>query len=220
MSLEFAKRFIWRGVDCSPLSFKELAAAKASFSSMVAFIAKFKISFATMLTITGKGYRARGGLEQPFMKLSGRIRKALVSLFAPRHPYFISVPMWLEMVSLKRTRPLKHWDLIGWALASRWIQSYESKFSRIEKSLREFDGVTGESGLGVTDMEFFDVSTLVKLSHSKSALQKDSRAISMMAMVLYYESFRVLKQRVHDLKDEWKSIQEFLNFHGPKGNIH
>jgi hypothetical protein len=202
MSLEFAKRFIWRGVDCSPLSFKELAAAKASFSSMVAFVAKFRISFATMLSITGKGYRALGGLEKPFMKQSSRIRKALVTLFAPRHRYFVSIPSFLEMISLKRTRPLKHWDLIGWGLAQKWIQSYSAKFERIEKSLSLFDGVTGETGLGLTDMEFFDIETLVKLSHAKKALQRDSRAISMMAMVLYFESFRILRKRVQDLKDE------------------
>jgi len=80
--------------------------------------------------------------------------------------------------------------------------------------------VTGETGLGLTDMEFFDVGTLTKLDVSRDALKKDARAISMMAMVLYYDSFRILKKRISDAKDEWLSMKEFIEFHGPQGQVH
>lgn len=65
-SLEFAKRFVWRGVDCSPVSFKELAAAKSSFTSLEAFMVKFRLSLSTLFRIQGKGYKVIGGLERDF----------------------------------------------------------------------------------------------------------------------------------------------------------
>jgi len=220
MTLEFAKRFIWRGVDCSPVSFKELAAAKASFSSMEAFMVKFRISLATLFSISGKGYKVLGGLHRPFKKLSTRVRKALVTFFSPGHLLYESVPHWVAMESLVKARRITHWDLVGWEFAMVWVKSYQDKFSRIEKSLSEFDGVIGETGLGLTDPEWFDPSTVVSLSHAKSALKADSRAISMMSMVMYYDSLRALKERVANAKDEWDSIKEFLYFHGPKAGIH
>lgn len=93
------------------------------------------------------------------------------------------------------------------------------KIRSLENLLKSYDSVIGETGLGLTDMEFFDINSVASAAGSEF-LKGNARAISMMSMELYYHSFMVLKQRLETIKDEYLSIKEFLEFHGPKAGIH
>ena len=71
--LEFAKRFIVRGKDVSPVPVKELVAALLSFESSTTFILKYGLRPASLASLAGWGYRVRGRLSGEFSQLPPRL---------------------------------------------------------------------------------------------------------------------------------------------------
>ena len=51
--LEFAKRFVRQGVDCSPVPFKEVVAALHAFEQSVEFIRKYELGMAAITRVVG-----------------------------------------------------------------------------------------------------------------------------------------------------------------------
>lgn len=52
-ALEFAKRFWLKGVDCSPVPFKEMVAALHSFESSTEFIRKYNLGLGSITSFVG-----------------------------------------------------------------------------------------------------------------------------------------------------------------------
>jgi hypothetical protein len=51
--LEFAKRFIVQGVDCSPVPFKEMVAALSAFEQSTEFVRKYALGSAAIAAFVG-----------------------------------------------------------------------------------------------------------------------------------------------------------------------
>lgn len=55
--LEFAKKTLIMGYDCSPIPFKEQSAAHQNFSQLRGFCLKYSVSFSKALKFLGYGYK-------------------------------------------------------------------------------------------------------------------------------------------------------------------
>lgn len=82
-AMEFAKRTIVNGVDCSPIAFKEYFAATRSIGAWNALRRKTDLSVATALQAIGAGWQVRSWLNKPLGKLSARIRLLILSANVP-----------------------------------------------------------------------------------------------------------------------------------------
>lgn len=71
--LEFAKRYLVQGVDCSPVPFKEMVAAIRSFDHSTEFVRKYELSPKAIANFLGYGYRVKGHLVATFDKLPSRL---------------------------------------------------------------------------------------------------------------------------------------------------
>jgi len=65
LSAEFAKRFVWLGVDCSPISFSELAVARRSLGSALELRRRHGVSNSAFYRVLGVGPFALTRMEQP-----------------------------------------------------------------------------------------------------------------------------------------------------------
>lgn len=78
LSLEFAKRFIYKGTDVSPLSLKEFDVALRSLPNLLGFIRRAAtlapISYSDVLRSCGFGYRVLGRIANPLEQISTRSR--------------------------------------------------------------------------------------------------------------------------------------------------
>jgi hypothetical protein len=65
-TFEYAKRFIAKGVDCTPLPLREAAAASSSLDALLLLLNKFRRDWrpADVLAFLGKGYKVRGSLSK------------------------------------------------------------------------------------------------------------------------------------------------------------
>jgi hypothetical protein len=79
-ALEFAKRTVFRGVDVSPIPFKEVAAASSSIPATLDLAAKYSLSFPALLGAYGYGFRVLGSLSKPITSLNSRVRNLLLQL--------------------------------------------------------------------------------------------------------------------------------------------
>jgi hypothetical protein len=82
-ALEFAKRTIVRGVDVSPVSFKEFYSATRSLGAFQQLRKKTNISLAEALQALGAGWQVRSWLNKPLGKLSARVRLIILSANIP-----------------------------------------------------------------------------------------------------------------------------------------
>jgi hypothetical protein len=85
-SFEFAKRFYARGVNLSPISFKELDLAGASLEGAILLYSKFAgegARIAPLIRFRGYGYRTLGSLTKRLEVLPRHLRFLLVFLSMP-----------------------------------------------------------------------------------------------------------------------------------------
>lgn len=82
--MEFAKRYIVDGFDCSPLAFKEVIATKTTNALGGEFMKKNSLSFVSYVKFLGYGYKVLGGIEKPILSLNRRIAALLVYLTKPQ----------------------------------------------------------------------------------------------------------------------------------------
>lgn len=72
-TLEFAKRFFYKGQDASPLSFLELAVSRLTLPGMAELALKWDLSYASVLSVLGYGYKVKGAMNQSYDRLTGRL---------------------------------------------------------------------------------------------------------------------------------------------------
>jgi hypothetical protein len=82
-ALEFAKKFFVNGVDCSPVALKEVAAAISNPTFGLAFMKKFNLRFASMLSVLGFGYRVKARVSGYLGSLPSRVRSLGISYYSP-----------------------------------------------------------------------------------------------------------------------------------------
>lgn len=82
-TMEFAKKTIVNGVDCSPIAFKELYAATRNIGAFNELRVKTKISFPASLQALGVGWKVRSWLNKPLGKLPARIRLLILAANLP-----------------------------------------------------------------------------------------------------------------------------------------
>jgi len=85
-SFEFAKRFVSRGVNLSPVSFKELDVASSSLEAMIMLLSKFQgdqVRIASFARFRGYGYRVLSTLSKPLALLPRHLKLLMVFLAMP-----------------------------------------------------------------------------------------------------------------------------------------
>lgn len=103
-SFEFAKRYVCRLQDCSPLPMKEAVAALGSPDALLQLLHTFEVPItpARVLAYLGKGYRVRGGLMKKLRHQSQFASQILLFLARPgvSEYSFRSWSQWIGMVRL------------------------------------------------------------------------------------------------------------------------
>ena len=98
--MEFASRFIWKGIDLSPVSFKLLVAARASTSQLPAFYDRIRGPY---FRVVGAGYRVLGRVGLGYANLSKLPKRWFRLWLLIHHPRSnIGLP-WLFWLSAGRT---------------------------------------------------------------------------------------------------------------------
>lgn len=86
-SLEFAKRFIWKGQDASPVSLLEYAVSQGNLTALVELVRKLDrnipLRLSSVLRAYGFGYRVFATVMHPLHCLKGRIQGLLIQLSIP-----------------------------------------------------------------------------------------------------------------------------------------
>jgi len=106
-SFEFAKRFISRGVNLSPVSFRELDVASSSLEAMIMLLSKFQgeqVRIASFARFRGYGYRTLSALSKPLAIMPRHLKLLIVFLSMPgiSSVSFTSWVDWVSMTSLNR----------------------------------------------------------------------------------------------------------------------
>lgn len=86
-TMEFAKRFIVLGVDCSMFPIKEYIAAINTLGVLLEVVRKYSLSVASTLSLLGYGYRAKANLSLPFSRMGQRCKRLILALFSPGGVY-------------------------------------------------------------------------------------------------------------------------------------
>jgi len=91
-SFEFAKRMVLRGVDVTPLSFREFAVSNRSLTCMMELVSRCAslgpIRLASVLRSLGFGYRSTARLTQKLESIPGRkLRNTILALLHPASPF-------------------------------------------------------------------------------------------------------------------------------------
>lgn len=114
-TFEYAKRFVSKGVDCTPLPLREAAAASSSLDALLLLLNKFRRDWrpADVLAFLGKGYKVRGSLSKALRRQSRVVARTLVFLAQPRMSQisFVSWYQWFGMVGINSSRVLPLADL-------------------------------------------------------------------------------------------------------------
>lgn len=78
-SYEFAKRFIYKSLDVSPLAFKEIGALGENLTSIGNFLTRWKLPDKIALIIGGAGYRMLGSFrDKSILRLGPKFRAILL----------------------------------------------------------------------------------------------------------------------------------------------
>jgi len=82
-ALEFAKRFIVKGVNLSPVPLRELWAGLGSLQAAFELARKYTLSVTSLASVLGFGYKAVGSMTSPLSRLGSRLRNLLILSRAP-----------------------------------------------------------------------------------------------------------------------------------------
>nr|WAY16590.1 putative RNA-dependent RNA polymerase [Rhizoctonia solani mitovirus 113] len=86
LAFEFAKRTVVRGVDVSPVTFKEYYSATRSIGAFLQLMKRTQTPFARALQALGVGWKVRSWLNKPIGKLSARLRLLILAANVPKTP--------------------------------------------------------------------------------------------------------------------------------------
>ena len=166
-TFEYAKRFIAKGVDCTPLPLREAAAAISSLDALLLLVNKFRRDWrpADVLAFLGKGYKVRGSLSKTLRRQSRVVARVLVFLAQPKVSSisFASWYQWFGMVGINSSRVLPLADLEtklnflldyytdhAYSEHARWMRP--TNYGMLE-FIPPLEPAGPGSGLGVTDNE-------------------------------------------------------------------
>lgn len=103
-SLEFAKRYYYKKVDCSAIPLKEVYAGTISVSATVELMRKYKRTIAQILAFNHFGYKALSRIPTSFNKMSSRMRAIVLSSLIPRTLTVSNLSEFLSKTSLFKSR--------------------------------------------------------------------------------------------------------------------
>lgn len=128
LTLEFAKRFYYKGMDVSPISIKEFQVACSNASILAELVSKISIfrevRLADIMKSMGWGYRAIGSLSKTLDSLSLRVRRLMVLLRSPGNGPF-SLKFHYDWITLHT------WDLWGFKVFKSYKPIYQSLSDKI-----------------------------------------------------------------------------------------
>jgi len=140
-SFEFAKRFIFKGIDVSPLAFKEFDVATRHLPSLINLVKRLgnpKMRLSQVLAALGFGYRVLGNLGAKLNKLGNRASGAIIALRNPNSLLGIGGwEDWLQMVTAYAVKPFRA------DISARVTQSLDDRYN--ELVLRLLQGVVPEA---------------------------------------------------------------------------
>lgn len=141
--LEFAKKFIVDGDNCSMFSFKEFVAGRQSYSDFAQTIEKYNLSPSTIADLAGYGYKSRGGVDRKFEKLPRRLRSLFIALTSPGSPWSRGLIPWIASESLVSVEMRANWLAVLYELLPRRQNQLTDKLERLINRWRSFAAVLG-----------------------------------------------------------------------------
>jgi len=111
-ALEFAKRFITRFGNCSPISIGEILVSDRNFACLANLPRKRKIRLADLFSIMGYKFKTIGSLEKSFSNLPKKARNMMIVSLSPWGTYpSSSLFEWIHLDGLNRVSKKERKDL-------------------------------------------------------------------------------------------------------------
>lgn len=138
-SMEYASRFVYRGRDCSPISFRLLAAAREALGAMPSFFIRVEefrtTSFAELLRLRGAGYRILPLASLPYSRVCRFPKRWMRLYLAYHHPHGrhpLPWQWWLSAGRRKLVPPealgVLHYQLLeNWFSQPEWVMEDQDK---------------------------------------------------------------------------------------------
>jgi hypothetical protein len=106
-SFEFAKRFVHKGVDVSPVSWRELFVSYVDVSVLLTLVSKHRPRVSSVLAIMGHGYKAISRMTAHFSEMSRSEALLLLWLSRPDSTYsaFTSWTQWMLSIGFNSFKP-------------------------------------------------------------------------------------------------------------------
>jgi len=106
-SFEFAKRFVHKGIDVSPVSWRELFVSYVDVSVLLALVSKHRPRVSTVLAMMGHGYKAISRMTAHFSEMSRSEAMLLMWLSRPGSTYsaFSSWTQWMLSIGFNSFKP-------------------------------------------------------------------------------------------------------------------
>lgn len=137
-TLEFAKKF-FIPEDASLVPFKELLAATRHMGVLSEFGKKHNLSIPDYLHILGFGYKVKGDIHKPFLKLGLRVRKLILFLVSPFVRPDVSLQAWLGMLSLVKTNDQGAWDRVYQSFRDFSEERILQMLDRLDSKMKEIN---------------------------------------------------------------------------------
>lgn len=99
-ALEFAKRTFYKGMDVSPISFREFVIGRQSFAGLLELVRKYSLTLGQTMSALGYGFRAKASASQRLLSLPRRLRNYILALYGPAGPFYKGLAFWLPMKSV------------------------------------------------------------------------------------------------------------------------
>jgi hypothetical protein len=96
-ALEFAKRTFYKGVDVSPISFREFVVGRQSFAGLLELIRKYSLTLGQTMSVLGFGYKAKAAASQRLVFLPKRLRNYILAYYGPAGPAYKGLAFWLPL---------------------------------------------------------------------------------------------------------------------------
>jgi hypothetical protein len=124
IGLEFAKRIFYKGVDVSPIPFREFSESSQSLTTFIQLARKYKLSLPQIFKIMGYGYKVLGQSWHHVSEMKGRYKWVKVLMTFPTTPEEFSnwvhqsvsfAQLW-ELIEIERDRYVNWLDRkdLGW----------------------------------------------------------------------------------------------------------
>nr|URG16539.1 MAG: RNA dependent RNA polymerase [Mitoviridae sp.] len=103
VALEFAKRTFLNGVDVSMVPFAEFVAGRQSLAGILELVRKYSLSFGSVMTVLGYGYKAKASASKRLFSMPKRLRNYILAFYGPNGPAYQGLRYWLPMKSVTST---------------------------------------------------------------------------------------------------------------------